>query len=411
MANEEQNTPAPAESKAGLMERKPWLAVALRVLVVVGLIGAVAFWWYSRKYEDTDDAQIDGYIYPISTRISGHIVKVNVEDGQFVKAGTVLAEIDDTDYQVAVVQANAAYLDATASSEAANFGVPISEVGSRAQINSAQADVINAQAGIASADKQVDEARARLIQAEANAKTANLDLARYGQLVGKKEISQQQYDQASAASTSANAQVDAARAAVHSAQEIAKQARARLSQAHAGLENAQVTPKNVALTAARARATEATAGRYKAQLDQAQLNLSYTKVIAPVDGVVGNRNAQVGQNVQPGQELLSLVPLKNIWVTANFKETQLEFMRPGQEVTIKADALGGQKFKGRVTSIGGATGARFSLLPPENATGNYVKVVQRIPVRIDFEGIDKPDFNQDGRLRPGLSVEPDVRVR
>jgi membrane fusion protein (multidrug efflux system) len=413
MANEEQNTAAPSavQHKAGLFERRPGLRIALRVLVVVALIAAVVFWWYSRKYEDTDDAQVDGYIYPVSARITGHVVKVNFEDGQFVKAGDVLVEIDDTDYKVGVEQARAAYMDASASSDAANYNVPVIQVGSSSQIHSAQADVLNAEAGIAAADKQVEEAQARLVQAQANAKTINLDLERYGMLVGKKEISQQQYDQAVAAATSANATVTAAQAGVRSSQEIAKQARARLSQAQAALANAQISPKQVSATEARARATEATAARYKAQLDQAELNLGYTKVIAPVDGIVGNRNAQVGQNVQPGQELLSLVPLKNIWVTANFKETQLEHMRPGQDVSVKVDALGGQEFAGKVTSIGGATGARFSLLPPENATGNYVKVVQRLPVRIDFVDRDKADFNQDGRLHPGLSVEPDVRVR
>jgi len=190
-----------------------------------------------------------------------------------------------------------------------------------------------------------------------------------------------------------------------------KQARARLGQSQAALANAQITPKQISVTQARARAGEAQAARAQASLDQAELNLSYTKIIAPVDGVIGNRNAQVGQNVQVGQEMLSIVPLKDIWVTANFKETQLEHMRPGQSVEIKVDALGGQKFNGHVSNIGGATGARFSLLPPENATGNYVKVVQRIPVRVDFDDISKPDFNQDGRLRPGLSVVPDVRVR
>jgi membrane fusion protein (multidrug efflux system) len=190
-----------------------------------------------------------------------------------------------------------------------------------------------------------------------------------------------------------------------------KQARARLGQAQAALANAQITPKQVSVTQARARSSDAQVVRYKASLDQAELNLSYTKIIAPVDGVVGNRNAQVGQNVQVGQEMLSIVPLKDVWVTANFKETQLDHMRPGQSVEIKVDALGGQKFRGTVTSIGGATGARFSLLPPENATGNYVKVVQRIPVRIDFDDHGKSNFNQDGRLRPGLSVAPDVRVR
>lgn len=412
MANEEKNTPVQEpQAKAGLFERKPWLGAALKLLVVIALIGAVAFWWYSRKYEDTDDAQIDGHIYPISARVAGHITKVNVEEGQFVKAGTVLVEIDDTDYKVAVEQARAAFLDASAAKEAAQFGVPIVQVGSRSQISSAQADVLNAQAGIIASEKQVEEAQARLIQAEAQAKTVNADLARYGQLIAKKEISQQQYDQATAAATSANAMVTAAQAGVHSAQEMAKQARARLSQAQANLANAQITPKQVSVTEARARASEAVADRYKAQLDQAQLNLGYTRIVAPVDGIVGNRNAQIGQNIAAGQELLSIVPLKDIWVTANFKETQLEFMRPGQEVEIKVDALGGQKFRGKITSIGGATGARYSLLPPENATGNYVKVVQRLPVRIDFEGRDAADFNQDGRLRPGMSVGPDVRVR
>jgi membrane fusion protein (multidrug efflux system) len=412
MANEEQNTPAQSgQPKAGLFERKPWLSTLLRVLVVVAIIGAIIFWWQGRKFEDTDDAQIDGHIYPISARVGGHITKVNVEEGQFVKAGTVLVEIDDSDYKVAVERARADYMDAQAGSEAAGFNVPISQVGSSSQIHSAQSDVLNADAGISGASKQVDEAEARLVQAQANAKTANADLIRYGTLVGKKEISQQQYDQVVAAATSANAAVTAAEAGVRSAQEVVKQARARLGQAQASLSNAQITPKQISVTQARARAGEAQAARAKASLDQAELNLGYTRIIAPVDGVVGNRNAQVGQNVQVGQEMLSIVPLTDIWVTANFKETQLEHMRPGQSVEIKVDALGGQKFNARVTSVGGATGARFSLLPPENATGNYVKVVQRIPVRIDFDDVNKPNFNQDGRLRPGLSVVPDVRVR
>jgi membrane fusion protein (multidrug efflux system) len=411
MANEEQKKPATAEHKAGLFERKPWLSTLLRVLVVLALIGAALFWWQSRKFEDTDDAEVDGYIYPLSARVAGHVVKVNVEEGQFVKAGTVLVEIDDSDYQVAVEHAKADYLDAQASSQAAQFNVPISQVGSSSQIHSAQSDVLNAEAGISAATKQVEQAEAQLIQAQANAKTANADQARYATLVSKKEISQQQYDQSVAAATSANATVTAAEAGVRSAQEIVKQARARLGQAQATLANAQITPKQVSVTEARARAGEAQAARSKASLDQAELNLSYTKIVAPVDGVVGTRNAQVGQNVQVGQEMLSLVPLNDVWVTANFKETQLEHMRPGQPVEIKVDALGGQKFNGKVTSIGGATGAKFSLLPPENATGNYVKVVQRVPVRIDFDDKNSGTFNQDGRLRPGLSVDPDVRVR
>ncbi len=407
----EQKKPVAAEHQSGLFERKPWLSTLLRVLVVLAVIVAALFWWQSRKFEDTDDAQVDGYIYPISARVAGNVVKVNVEEGQFVKAGDVLVEIDNRDYQVAVEHAKADFMDALASSQAAQFNVPISQVGSSSQIHSAQADVLNAEAGISAATKQVEEAAARLIQAQANAKTANADLVRYETLVGKKEISQQQYDQAVAAATSANATVTAAEAGVRSAQEIVKQTRARLGQAQAALANAEVTPKQISVTQARARAGEAQAAKSQASLDQAELNLGYTKIVAPVDGVVGSRNAQVGQNVQVGQELLSVVPLKDIWVTANFKETQLEHMRSGQSVEIKVDALGGQKFRGKVTSIGGATGAKFSLLPPENATGNYVKVVQRVPVRIDFEDRESSGFNQDGRLRPGLSVVPDVRVR
>ncbi len=411
MANEEQKTPAEAEHKPGLFERKPWLSTILRLLLVLAIIGAALFWWQSRKYEDTDDAEVDGYIYPISARVTGHVTKVNVEEGQFVKAGEVLVEIDDRDYQVAVERAKADYMDSVAGSEAAQLNVPISQVGSSSQILSAKSDVTNAEAGISGATKQVEEAEARLIQAQANAKLANDDLARYATLVGKKEISQQQYDQAVDAATSANATVAALQASVRSAQEVVKQAKARLGQSMAAMANAQITPKQISVTQARARAGEAEAAKAKASLDQAELNLSYTKIIAPVDGVVGNRNAQVGQNVQVGQEMLSIVPLKDIWVTANFKETQLEHMRPGQPVEIKVDALGGKAFRGKVTSVGGATGAKFSLLPPENATGNYVKVVQRIPVRIDFDRREKDDFNQDGRLRPGLSVVPDVRVR
>jgi membrane fusion protein (multidrug efflux system) len=380
-------------------------------VVVLAVIGVAIFWWQNRKYEDTDDAQVDGYIYPISARVNGYVIKVNVEEGQFVKAGTEIAEIDDHDYQVAVERANAEYMDAQASAQAAGFNVPISEVGSSSQIHSAQADVLNAQAGISAADKQVEEAEARLIQAQAQAKNANADLARYATLIAKKEISQQQYDLAATTAASANATVDATAAGVRSAQEVVKQMKARLGQSQAALANAQITPKQISVTQARARSSVAQVARYKASLDQAELNLSYTKIVAPVDGVVGNRNAQVGQNVQVGQELLSIVPTKDIWITANFKETQLTHMHAGQTVEVKVDALGGKTFRGSVTSIGGATGAKFSLLPPENATGNYVKVVQRVPVRIDFDDRAKSDFNQDGRLRPGLSVVPDVRVR
>jgi membrane fusion protein (multidrug efflux system) len=378
---------------------------------VLLLIAAAAFWWQSRKFEDTDDAEVDGHIDPISARVSGHVVKVNVEEGQFVHAGAVLVEIDPSDYQVAVDRARADYMDAAASADAARLGVPISQVGSSSQIHSAQADVLNAEAGVTAATRQVEEVDARLVEAEANARTANLDQARYQQLIGKKEISQQQFDQSVSAATSANAAVTAARASIRSSQELVKQAKARQEQAQAALANARISPKQVSATQAQARAGDANAAKLHASLEQAELNLSYTRIVAPADGVIGTRNAQIGQNVQPGQEMLSIVPLKDVWVTADFKETQLEHMRAGQHVEIEVDALGGQKLPGTVTSIGGATGSKYSLLPPENATGNYVKVVQRVPVRIDFDDRQNSNFNQDGRLRPGLSVDPTVRVR
>ena len=401
----------PAANGANAGARKKKLAMVLRIVLVILLIGAAAFWWQSRKYEETDDAQVDGHIDPVSARIGGHVVEINAEAGQFVKAGTVLVEIDDRDYQVAAEKARAQYMDALASAEAARLGVPITQVGSTSEIRSSEADVLNAEAGVTAATRRVEEAQARLGEAQASAKTANLERGRYQQLVGKKEISQQQFDQADAAAIAANSVVTAATASVHSAREMVKQAQARLAQAHAALTNAQISPQQVAVSHARARAAEAVAAKAKATLDLAELNLGYTRIVAPADGIVGNRNVQLGQNVQAGQELLSIVPLKEIWVTANYKETQLARMRPGQQVEIEVDALGGKKFPGTVTSIGGATGARFSLLPPENATGSYVKVVQRVPVRIDFDGHGKPDFNRDGHLRPGLSVVPSVRVR
>jgi membrane fusion protein, multidrug efflux system len=419
MASEAQGNPSETQApaavlpapRAGLFERKPRLRIVVRLVIVLLLAGAALYWWQSRRYEDTDDAQVDGYIDSISARVSGHVTKVNVQDGQYVTAGTELAEIDDRDYQVAVERARGDYMDAVASSQAVQYNVPITRVGSSSQIHSARADMLSAEAGIAAANKQVEEAQARLVEAEANARTANLDQGRYRLLVVKREISQQQYDQSVAAATSANATVTAATAAVHSAQEAVKQAQARMVQARAEMANAQITPKQIAATQAQVRANQAKAAKYKAALDQAELNLSYTHVYAAVDGVVGDRSVQVGENVQAGQEMLSLVPRRDVWVTANFKETQLEHMRAGQPVEISVDALGGQKFKGTVTAIGGATGSRFSLLPPENATGNYVKVVQRVPVRIDFNDRDQSKFNQNGRLRPGLSVTPSVRVR
>ena len=399
------------DERRGFFQRNPAAKVIVFLVAIVALLLVGWFWWESRHWENTDDAQVDGHIYPISARVSGHVIKVNYDDGQVVHKGDVLVQLDPTDYQVAFARAQADYADSQASAQAAEYGVPVSETGSASQIRSASADLENAQAGLAAAQKQADAAQAQVVEAQANAQKLNADVERYRQLLGKREISQQQFDQATAAATGANATVAARQAALLAAQAQVQQARSRITQAQAELRNAQITPKQVAATQARAKSAGAQVERYKAALDQAQLNLQYTTIVAPVDGIVGRRSVQVGQNVQTGQDLMSVVPLREIWVTANFKETQLQYMRSNQQTKIKVDTYGGRTWNGHVSNIGGATGAKYSLLPPENATGNYVKVVQRIPVRIDFDNNNSPDFNKDGLLRPGMSVVPDVKVR
>jgi membrane fusion protein (multidrug efflux system) len=380
------------------------------VALLAVVVGVGWYWLDSRRWESTDDAQIDGHIYPVSARVGGQVVNVAVDDGQFVHKGDVLVQIDATDYKVAVARANADLQDAMANHAAAQAGVPIADVGSASQIHSASADVTGAQAGVLAAQKQMEAAQAQVVEAEANAKKLNADVDRYKMLLDKREISQQQFDQAIAAAASANATVAARKASLVAAEEQIRISQSRVDQAKAGWSNAQVTTKQVEAIRARAAAAGAQTERSKTALEQAQLNLGYTTIVAPVDGIVGKRSVQVGQNVGPGQDLMAIVPLREIWVTANFKETQLAKMQPGQPVRIKVDTYGGRTWQGRVSSIGAATGAKYSLLPPENATGNYVKVVQRIPVRIDFDGNDQPGFNQDGLLRPGMSVTPDVNV-
>ena len=398
------------EDSRSFAQKNPLARPIAILVVIVAILGVAWYWWDSRRWESTDDAQIDGHIYPISARVGGQVIKVNVDDGQFVHTGDVLVVTDPTDYKVALDRAQADYQEAQANAQAAQFGVPVSSVGSSQQIRSASADMSSAQAGVSAAQKQVEAAQAQVVEAQAPEQKLNADVERYRMLLDKHEISQQQFDQATSSATAANATVKAREAALLAARAQVLQAESRIEQAHAEVQNAQVTPKQVQATQARAKSADAQVLRYKAALDQAQLNLNYTTIVAPVDGIVGKRSVQVGQNVAPGQDMMAVVPMRDIWVTANFKETQLEHMQPGHPVTVKVDTYCGRTWDAHVTSIGAATGARYSLLPPENATGNYVKVVQRIPVRIDFDNNDKPDFNQDGLLRPGMSVVPDVNI-
>src|SRR5215469_2657288 len=388
--------------RSRLRFRSPLLLIPLALLVIVG---TVLLWLYFGSYESTDDAQVDVHLYPVSARISGYVIKVNVNDNQYVEQGTVLVEIDPRDYEVAVAKAQADLANAEATAKSLNINVPITSINTSNQLQSAASDVENATAGITAAEKQLAAAHAQVEQAEANDVKAQDDLERYKRLVAKQNVSEQTYDQALAASKASTASVAAARATEAAAQQTVQQAKDRLAQAEASHRAAQTGPQQVASTHARALAAIADVKQKRAALDQAELNLSYTKVKAPVSGEV-NKNVVVGLNVQPGQQLLTVVPLEDVWITANFKETQLKHMRPGQRVEIKVDS-NGRTYNGRVDSIAGATGPLFSVLPPENATGNYVKIVQRIPVKIVLE----PGENRDQQLRPGMSVEPKVHLR
>lgn len=373
-------------------------------LVLLG--AAVLVWRYYAQWESTDDAQIDAYINPISARVAGYVIRVHADDNQYVKAGDVLVEIDPTDYSVAVERAQGEYANALANARAAGVNVPITSTSTSSQVASAEADVQNAQAGIAAAEKQYQAAQATLRQAEANSAKAHDDVDRYKQLVAKEEISQQQYEQALNTAKAASAAVEAAQAAGAATEQAVTQAHARLAQAKAQLRSAQTAPRQVSLIRSRAAAAEADVKTAKAKLDQAELNVRYTTIRAPVDGIVAKRSVQVGQNVQPGQQLLSVVQIDGVWVTANFKETQLKHMQPGQPAKIRVDAYS-RDYEGRVLNIAGGSGAVFSLLPPENATGNYVKVVQRVPVKIVFEKGQDPQH----LLRPGMSAQPEVKIQ
>ncbi len=380
----------------------------LIVAIVVAALIALGLWWRSTYSEDTDDAQVDGHLIQVSSRINGHVLKVYVEENQVVKAGQPIAELDPSDYQVAVENAEAALASAQANAAAANVNVPIVTINTSSNLRAADADVSGSQATVAQAEQQLAAAHAKVAEAQANYTKAKSDLERYKPLVEKDVISKQQFDAATAASNSTMAALANALASQKAAEDAVNVAHERETQAQAMQKYAQTGPQQVAAQSARAKQAEAQVEQAQAQLDQAKLNLSYTEIVAPEDGIITRKSVELDQNVAAGQNLLTLVSLNDIWITANFKETQLKHMLEKQTVEISVDATG-KKYSGVVTQIGGATGSVLSLFPPENATGNYVKVVQRIPVRIDFTDLAKED--PDHQLRPGLSVEPKVWVK
>ncbi|PYQ95157.1 MAG: HlyD family secretion protein [Acidobacteria bacterium] len=405
---------------------KPSVIHQPRVRLIIGavlllVIGAAAWVWMTANRESTDDAQVDARVTQISSRVGGTVTKVAVNDNQVVEAGAVLIELDPRDYQVAVDKARAELADAEATAVAAQNTIPITSTTAASQVTTARGGVAQAQSGVSASGKEVEAARARLTTAqahvrevEANATRAARDVERLRGLLAKDEVSQQQFDTASAAADAQRAAVESARSQVAEAEAGIRVAESRLAQAHAGeqqahaeLQAAQTGPSQIAATRARASAATARVQQARATLAQAELNLQYTTVKAPARGIVSKKGINVGQVVQSGQPLLALVQIDDVWVTANFKETQLKDVRPGQRAVIEVDAYGGRTFKGKVDSIAGATGARFSLLPPENATGNFVKVVQRVPVKIVLD----PGQDPDHLLRPGMSVTPTVHTK
>lgn len=405
--------PAPSKPLANNQVRR---GLMIGGIVLVAAIVGLFLYYHNR--ESTDDAQVDGHITPIASKIYGRVKEVPVTDNQAVKAGQVLVELDPGDYQASVDQAKAALALAESEARSAGVDVPRTSENVRSGTSSAEAQLAASQADLAKAQAAYEQAQtadlawaqANVDRSHANAELGKADLARYTPLMQKGEISKQQYDAAKAnadatasALTADEQRLAQAKRNIDISKAQRDSAKARVMEAGAGVASAQADQKRVAMRSADAQAKAAAVDRARAALDAALLNLSYCKIVAPVDGVATHKSVEPGQVVQAGQGLLVVVPLKDVWVTANFKETQLRYMKPGQQAHVKVDTYG-KTFPGHVDSIAGATGAVLSLLPPENATGNYVKVVQRIPVKIVLDPIS-PDV---AVLRPGMNVEATV---
>ncbi len=400
--------------------RKRTIRFIILAFLVVAVIAAIPIYAYYSVRESTDDAQVDGHIVPISPRIGGTILEVLVNDNEPVKVGQELVKLDPADYQVAYDQAKAQVENAVASVAESSVNVPLTSINTRGQVRTSVTQADQYVAGVNSAQQAVRAARARLESAnsalaekQANFVKAQKDLARMKDLVEKDEVSKQDYDAAVAAADASAAQVNSAKSDIVEAQHNVDQAVAEVEQAKARLATAvvqrrlseEVRPRQQELSEARYKAAQAQVQQRQADVNQAKLNLEYTILKAPIDGRVSRKNAEPGMQVSAGQQIMAIVPLDDVWVTANFKETQLRKMRVGQSVQIEVDTFGSsRKYRGHVDSIAAASGAKFSLLPPENATGNYVKVVQRVPVKIVLE----PGENRDRRLLPGMSVTPTV---
>jgi membrane fusion protein, multidrug efflux system len=373
---------------------------------IVLLAGVVAWWLYSRTYESTDDAQVDGHLNSIASRVAGTVQAVYVENDQPVKAGQPMVDLDPSDYTVQVNQARANYEQAIAQASAQGPNVSITQASNRTLVDTDEAEVVNAEAAVASAQRDYDSNAAKLRLAEANNLKSQADLVRFKKLVDKEEIAKSDYDQYIANAGSGVATVESSQFTAASSAKVVEEKRALLLEQQSKLfQDKTNSPRTVAIQKATFASTKAAADSAKAQLDAAILNLSYCHIVAPVDGIASQRSAEVGGRISVGQQLVVLVQTSNVWTTANFKETQLKKMHVGQRVNIDVDSLG-ESFEGEVQNMPAASGDRSSLFPPENATGNYVKIVQRLPVRILFRP-NQPDLD---KLRPGMSVTPKVHL-
>jgi membrane fusion protein (multidrug efflux system) len=385
--------------------RMRWiLSLALGAVVA----GGVYWWLESQGFESTDDAQIEGHLDVIAPRISGTVTYINpkVANNQMVEAGALLLELDPHDYQAELDHAKANLDAVSAEARAAQVNVPIVAATAFSELRSAEAAKLQAAAGVSGAEAKLVSAQHKLQQDEAEAERAEKDRVRYQALVEKHEISRSDYDVRATEAFHAQQAVESDRAEIKASEDLVVEAKSLVNQRAAQIDGAQIAPQRVTDAKARSAAQAGQSERAAADVNTAQLNLGYTKIYAPVTGVIGRKTVELGQRVQPGQGLMVVVPLDDIWITANFKETQLRKMRPGQSVEIYVDTFG-RKLKGTVESMPGAAGPLFSLFPPENSSGNYVKVVQRFPVRIRFGQDQDPQHI----LRPGMSVEPTVTVQ
>jgi membrane fusion protein, multidrug efflux system len=401
----EASEPSDLEKKSPSKRASRWILLAL---AMVALAGGSMWWLHAQNYENTDDAQIEGHLDLVSTRISGTVTYINplVEDTHFVEAGTLLLELDPRDYAAELEHAKANLDTSIAEAHSAQVTVPIIGATAFGQLHSAEAAKEQALASVQSEQANLVAAQHKLQQDQAIYARAERDRIRYQALVEKREISRSDYDARETEATAAAQAVEADRADITSREQKIAEARSLVVEREAQIDEARIAPQQVTDARAKSDSAGGHLEQARADLHTAQLNLSYTKIYAPVSGVIGRKTVELGHRVQPGQSLLAIVPLDDIWITANFKETQLRHMRPGEPVTIRVDTFG-RDYQGKIESLPGAAGPLFSLFPPENATGNYVKVVERFPVRIR---LDK-DQDKEHLLRPGMSVEPTVDVR